>query len=178
MPVAYPFHLDTVQANKSRTQPATFTITQPRSGPGYVQYLSTDTPVIWDVNFIFDRFDAQSFYAWYLHSSYLNRGRNEFTMQIRTEFGLVEHTCQFLPDSLLDHGQTGEVHKYSAQIRSRGIEIPQEIEDHLDLVASEYWRYSSLFDITMNKLWISPEFEYTVHLEDIDYSANFEWPLA
>jgi len=153
MPVAYPFHLDTVQANKSRTQPATFTITQPRSGPGYVKNTSIDVPVIWDVNFIFDRYDAQSFFVWFYHANYLNRGRNEFTMQLRTEFGLIEHTCQFLPDSLLDHGQTGSVHKYSAQIRAREIVIPQEITDHPDLVTSEYWRYSSLIDYIINDWW-------------------------
>jgi len=153
MPVAYPFHLDTVQANKSRTQPATFTITQPRSGPGYVKHRSVDTPVIWDVNFIFDRYDAQSFFVWFYHASYLNRGRNEFTMQLRTEFGLIEHTCQFLPESLLDHGQTGEVHKYSAQIRAREIVIPEAITDHPDLVTSQYWRWAAVIDYQLYMHW-------------------------
>lgn len=123
MPAAYPADLRTIiRAGKSRTQPASFRMSQPRRGFGYVESSGTDVPVIWDVTFRFTAAEAITFRRWFVYN--INRGRDEFTMPIRTEFGLVTYTVQFLPESLLPVREDGEVWEYTAQIMARAEIIP------------------------------------------------------
>lgn len=76
--VSYPAGLETVLMAKSRNQAATFSMYEPKSGPGYTKNTSIDVPVFWDVTFKFKASDAQRFQAWFV--STLNRGRNPFNM--------------------------------------------------------------------------------------------------
>lgn len=133
MSVAFPFALRTIlRASKSRSQPAAFSMAEPRRGPAYVEASGTDTPVFWDVQFRFTKADAVRFQLWFVVQ--LARGVNEFTMPIRTEFGLVTHTCRFLPDSLLDVQEDGECFNYSAKITARAQVIPSGYTDAADLI--------------------------------------------
>lgn len=133
MPIAYPLSINTVlRASKSRTQPAAFTVSEPRRGRGYVEATGTDTPVFWDVAFRFTRSQAQQFRLWF--DVLLNRGIDEFTMPIRTEFGLIDHTCQFLPDSLLDTTEEGELWHYRATIMARALIIPDAYTDAAETI--------------------------------------------
>ncbi len=123
MPVAYPFGLRTViSTSKSRTKPATFAVSQPRRGYGYVEPIGTDVPVFWDVVFRFTRAEAEVFRFWFLNA--LRGGELEFSMPIDTEFGLQTYTLQFLPDSLMPTRQTAEVFEYSAQVMARRETVP------------------------------------------------------
>ena len=125
MPVAYPFALRTViRAPKSRSQPAVFAASEPRRGFSYFQAIGTDTPVVWDVTFRFDKCDAVNFMMWFTQD--LQRGLLDFDLPIKTEFGLLTHTCRFLPDGLLDTRETGEVWEYSARITARAQIIPAD----------------------------------------------------
>lgn len=146
--VDYPLSLDTVLMSKSRSQAATFMIYEAKSGAGYVKNTSVDVPVYWSVTFKFSEIEARRFFAWFW--STLNRGRNTFNMPIRTEFGLVSHVCQFIPDSLLDHGQEAKIHTYTAQIRSETLKFPEGVEENLDFVASDFYTYISEFDYILN----------------------------
>jgi hypothetical protein len=133
MTVAYPLHLPSfLKASKSRTQPASFRMTEPRRGYGYVQEIGTDTPVFWDVTWRFTRSQAVQFKLWF--EVQIRRGVDEFTMFIDTEFGLVEHVCRFLPESLLPTQDTGSTWTYSATIMARSLAIPQEYIDAADLL--------------------------------------------
>lgn len=133
MPVAYPSHLRTIlKAGKSRTQPAAFSMAQPRRGYAYTQATGTDVPVFWDVSFFFSQADAQVFWLWVQQS--LNRGQDEFTLPIRTEFGMVEHLCRFLPDSLLPVQEQGGLFGYSATIMARALVIPPGYEAAAGLI--------------------------------------------
>ena len=130
----YPLSLRTVlKASKSRTQPAAFAMAQPRRGYAYVQATGTDTPVFWDVAFRFDQFDAIRFQLWF--TQILQRGLLEFTLPIQTEFGLITHTCRFLPDGLGDCQQDGMTWNYSAKIMARAQVIPQGYIDAAELIA-------------------------------------------
>lgn len=133
MPVAYPFALRTIlRTSKSRSQPAAFRMSEPRRGYGYAQATGTDTPVFWKVEFRFTRTDAVRFQLWFRVN--LERGVNEFTLPIRTEFGLIEHTCRFLPDSLLDTGEEGECFTYSATIMARAQVVPAGYDEAAALI--------------------------------------------
>lgn len=123
MPVAYPLSLRTVISTaKSRTQPASFGIAQPRRGYGYVEPIGTDTPLFWDVTFRFTREEAVQFRLWFLYA--LQRGELPFTMPVDTEFGRQTYTLQFLPDQLMTTRQTGEVFEYTAQVMARAELVP------------------------------------------------------
>lgn len=133
MAVAYPLHIRTIlRAGKKRSQAASFAVAEPRRGRGYVQEIGTDVPVFWDVTFRFTSAEAAAFRLWFIKE--LRRGVEEFTMLIRTEFGLVEHVCQFLPDSLMDTSEDGETFSYSATIMARAEVVPEEFDAASDLI--------------------------------------------
>lgn len=133
MPVAYPFALNTIlQAGKARSQPAAFRMAEPRRGYAYVQAVGTDTPVFWNVQFRFSRADAVRFMLWFV--TVTERGLQEFTLPIKTEFGLVDHTCRFLDANLLDTSESGESITYTAQIMARAQVIPAAYLDAAELI--------------------------------------------
>lgn len=123
MPVAYPLGLRTIiQATKRRSNPPAFRALQPRRGLGYNQTIGTEPPVVWDVAFRFTTDEAQVFRLWFERD--LQQGVEEFTLPIRTEFGEVEYTCRFLPDSLLQTTEIGEVWEFGASILARAQVVP------------------------------------------------------
>lgn len=152
MPVAYPFNLRTViRTSKSRSQPAAFRMSEPRRGYAYVQATGTDTPVFWDVEFRFTRAEAVRFQLFFV--VLLERGINDFTMPIRTEFGEQEYTCRFLPDGLGDCREDGETFAYSATIMARAQVIPDGFLEAADLIIGlPHWElWSGLLDQTITE---------------------------
>lgn len=156
MPAAYPSFLrPMLRASKSRSQPAKFSIAEPRRGTGYVREIGTDTPVFWDFQFRFKRSDALVFKLWF--NTVINGGVDEFTMPILTEFGLLEHTCRFLPDNLLDCTESGEIITYKAKVMARAEVIPDGYTEVGPLIAAlEDW---------------------TTWVEMLDQAINVEMPI-
>lgn len=133
MPAAYPLSIRTVlRANKSREQPAAFRTSEPRRGYAYSQATGTDTPVIWDVAFRFTAAEALIFQLWF--EEILNRGVDEFTLPIRTEFGTLTHTCRFLDENLLPTTEAGETFGYTAKIMARAKLIPEAYREAAGLI--------------------------------------------
>lgn len=133
MTIAYPLSIRTLlRAGKSRSQPAAFRMSEPRRGYAYAQATGTDVPVLWDVAFLFNRGEAQQFRLWF--DVLLNRGVDEFTMPIRTEFGDIEHTCRFLPESLLPAREEGPLWGYTATIMARALVVPDEYIDAAETI--------------------------------------------
>lgn len=131
---SYPLHLRTaLQSGKARSQPAAFSLAEPRRGAAYARATGTDTPVFWQFTFRFTQAEALVFMLWF--REVLNRGIDEFTMPIRTEFGMIEHTCRFVPDSLLDTTEDAELFTYRATIMARSMVVPQEYTDAAALIA-------------------------------------------
>lgn len=152
MPVAFPVHFRSIlRASKSRSQPAAFRLAEPRRGYAYAQASGTDTPVFWDVAFRFTSEEAIAFQLWFTQQ--IARGVQEFTMPIRTEFGLIEHVCRFLPDSLLPAKEDGDTFSYTAQIMARAQVIPQAFKDAADLIVGlpDWARWSEYLDLTMTQ---------------------------
>lgn len=135
MPVAYPLGLRTIiQATKRRSNPPAFRALQPRRGLGYNQAVGTEPPMLWDVAFRFTQAEAATFRLWFERD--LERGTLEFTLAIKTEFGLLDHTCLFLPDNLLQAGEIGEVWEYTATILARAQVIPEDAPDSSGLTTA------------------------------------------
>ena len=150
MTAAYPLSLRTIlRASKSRTQPPAFRMAEPRRGYAYAQASGTDTPVFWDVGLCFTQAEALIFQLWF--TQIIGRGVDEFTMPIRTEFGLQTYTCRFLPDGLLPVGETGETFHYSAKIMARTQIIPEDYAAAAELIVSlpDWTNWASLLDQAM-----------------------------
>lgn len=134
MTASYPSALPSfLRAGKSRSQPAKFRLYQPRRGLGYATKIGTDVPVFWDVTWRFTAEQAQSFQVWF--TAVINDGADEFLMDIRTEFGLQQHVCRFLPDSLLPATEEGELFIYRATISARAQVIPAGYIEAAELIA-------------------------------------------
>lgn len=130
MAIPYPFGLGTILvSSKQRSQAAKFGMTDPKRGPGYVQEIGTDMPVFWTATFKHPKKDAQRFKLWFDLPEYLNGGIEEAIIPIGTEFGVIDHVCKFLPNSLLNTSQDGGVFTYTATITSRKLLVPQEAID-------------------------------------------------
>lgn len=150
MTVAYPLHIRSIlRANKSRTQPPAFRLAEPRRGYAYAQATGTDTPVFWDVAFRFTRAEAVVFQLWFTQQ--ISRGVDEFTMPIRTEFGLIEHVCRFLPDSLLPTSEAGDTFSYQAKIMARAQIIPAGYAEASDMIVGlpDWETWAGLLDQTV-----------------------------
>lgn len=133
MTAAYPLNIRTIlRAGKSRNQPPAFRMNEPRRGYGFAQATGTDTPVFWTVAFCFTAAQAQVFHLWF--TQVLQRGVLEFTLPIRTEFGMVTHTCRFLPDSLLPANEDGPLWHYTATIMARALVVPDGYADAAELI--------------------------------------------
>lgn len=151
MPAAYPLTIRTIlRANKARKQPAAFSVAQPRRGYAYVRETGTDTPVFWDVEFRFTPSEAIVFQVWF--EEVINRGVDEFTLPIRTEFGTLTHTCRFLDDDLLPTIEDGGTFGYSATIMARAKLIPEGYREAADLIVTlpNWSEWASLLDIVVN----------------------------
>ncbi|CAN7597943.1 hypothetical protein LJR039_004373 [Pseudorhodoferax sp. LjRoot39] len=134
MPIpAYPAHLPALlRATKIRSQAPAFSIYEPRRGYGYAQAVGTDVPVFWDGEFRFAPSEAVVFQLW-LKTALLG-GLLEFTMPILTEFGLLEHVCRFLPDSLADATEQAGVYTYKVKIMARAQVFPDGYLGAADLI--------------------------------------------
>lgn len=151
MPAAYPLTIRTIlRANKARQQPPAFRNAEPRRGYAYSQATGTDTPVIWDVSFRFTAAEALIFQLWV--EEIINRGVDEFTLPIRTEFGTLTHTCRFLDDSLLPTTEAGETFGYTAKIMARAKVIPDGYREAAELIVTlpAWTEWAELLDTTMS----------------------------
>lgn len=118
MAAAYPSTLPLARFNKTREQAASFKIAQPRRGYGFVEPIGTDVPVFWNLTWTFTGEQAQTFWQWFVYT--LDRGVLPFEMEVRTEFGLVAHELQLMPDGLLPARQVGwDVWEYTATVMAR-----------------------------------------------------------
>ncbi len=89
--------------------------------------------------------------AWFYSPNGLNQGRNTFTVKLNTEFGLLDHTVQLLPDSLMPCTTEGAtVYSYTASGIVRALPIPQVYLDSCDLLQSDYYTQAWLFDLIVN----------------------------
>jgi hypothetical protein len=141
---AYPLGMPTFLTQKTREQVASFTMAEPRRGYGYAQQVGTDTPVFWNISFRFTSEQAARFMLWFI--TVINSGADEFTIPIKTEFGVIPHTVRFLPDSLLNTSQDGfDVTTYSATIMARGQAVPEAyLEAAGIIIATSDWQRTGM----------------------------------
>ena len=127
MPVAYPTNLRLpLRASKSRSQPAAFNYDRPRRGTGYARPIGSNVPVFWTLTWRLTEAEAVTFLRWFTHD--LDRGRLEFALPVRTEFGLSDYTCLFLPDDLMTAREEGALWTYTATVMARELVVPEPVQ--------------------------------------------------
>jgi len=147
MPAAYPSTLPLALLDKTREQPAAFSISEPRRGWGYVEPTGTDVPAFWPLLWRFTTAQAQTFRQWFVFT--IARGVNTFEMPIRTEFGLETFECQFLPEGLLPARQIGsDLWEYRATVMTRSIGAGETAPKPEDLTDSRMLVQQSRLGIT------------------------------
>lgn len=150
---AYPFTIRSIlRASKSRSQPASFSTADPRRGPAYSQRVGTDVPVIWETPFLFTPDEAVAFVLW--GEVKLNNWVDEFTMPIRTEFGLIDYVCKFLADGVPNNPrEDGGNWRYSGRVWARKLIVPDAFKDAADLIIGlPNWRlWADYLDETVNE---------------------------
>lgn len=125
MPVAtYPSMLPGVLRSKRRRQAPPWAMLGARRGPGYLVNGGTVPPVFFEVEWVFTAEQAVLFRLWF--ETVVARGALPFTLALRTEFGLVDHQVQMLPDSLLPAAEEGGAWRYSATLMAAAQAIPAE----------------------------------------------------
>ena len=133
MAVAYPSTIPLALIDKTRTQPAAFRMSDPRRGYGYVEPSGTDTPAFWALTWRMSGAQAQLFWQWFFYDT--QRGVLPFTLPVRTEFGLVTHEMQFLPDGLMPAKQIGsDVWEYSATVMARALLGARRLDPYFQFV--------------------------------------------
>ncbi len=117
MPVPYPPNLPTVLASKRVSKGAAFSAANPRQGAPYFERTGTDTPTIFQVEWLLTATQALILRNWVEND--LLGGALQFVIPLRTETGLLAITGNFLPGGLLDRSRDGALWRYRANIVSR-----------------------------------------------------------
>jgi hypothetical protein len=124
MPVAYPTTIrPPLRASRTRAQAASFAASDAMMAFAQFQRTGYDQPVAWDLTWRLPTSEAQLFLQWFVYETM--RGTVPFTIQLRTEFGLTEYLCHFLPGGLLDSREEGETWVYSASVTARALIVPE-----------------------------------------------------
>lgn len=114
MAVDYPAELPLPLASKTAAKVPTFGMAQPRRGTPYAEPRATDSPTIYDVEWLLEAHQAAAFRDWVFVT--LRQGSEAFRVPLRTEDGLQIVLARFMPDGLLDRRRLGTLWRYSATI--------------------------------------------------------------
>lgn len=147
-----------IESGKSRTTQAGFIQSDPAAGPAYTEKYTKNPPVFWTFSLIFNRYQAQVFWAWF--RSTVDGGALPFIFPIRTEQGVIDHEVRFTADGTPQLVSEREnVYTYSCTVMARKIEQIMSDEDVL-----------AIFE------FFGPDAGGS--LANIDRAVNREWPQA
>lgn len=118
MAVDYPsqFRL-AIQQGKKREVARQFKNVEPLVGKMYTERFTDESPVIWDFDLVFPRFQAKLFDAWFKVTA--DEGNEEVNMPIKTEGGLVTYTVRFF--EIPQAREEGETWRYSCAVQASSI---------------------------------------------------------
>ena len=148
--INYPSTLPDFKIGKSRQQEQTFRTTQPFSGPMYIQQVTDETPVIWDVTITCNsQIQARQVRAFIR----LTSNGELFNKDILTEEGHLDHEVRFIEMPLQPTQLTPFLWQYSGVIYARKLASIDELVD--DQLIIDWLNGSEIIDNVMNNLWVS-----------------------
>lgn len=118
MAIAWPTTLrNAIQQGKSRTSTAAFRQADPAIGPPFVERMTDDDPVFYDITLRFNRVESLVFYSWFNDPLNGDKGLAEFNFPLQTEWGDVEEVARFAADGIPQLvSQAGGVSTYQCRI--------------------------------------------------------------
>lgn len=146
--IDYPVTLPDFKMGKSRQQQQTFRTTQPFSGPMYIQKVTDESPVIWDVTITCNsRIQSRQFQAFIRGVS----SGEVFNKSILTEEGHLEHEVRFIELPLSPVQLNSYLWQYSGTIYARKLQSIDELID--DELITGWLQDSEIIDNALNNLW-------------------------
>ena len=121
-----------LRSTKQRNTDTSFISSGTELGIYSVERFTDDRSTRWTFNLGFSRYEAQVFEAWYKGSDYCDDGRNDFTIPIEDEFGLVDQTARFSGRPQLVQ-QQGNVFTYRCEIFTKTLDTNGENVDDIIL---------------------------------------------
>lgn len=108
----------------SREMSSRFQISQPASGPYFVQILQDDAPVFFNVQWTLTRQQAFEFMLWLRNDTAAVLNGAQFNAQLWTESGFTNQVCSFTPDGLPQLSSiAGNTMSYAARIMVRRLNL-------------------------------------------------------
>lgn len=147
--INYPCILPDFRVGKSREQVQVYDTTQPFSGPMYIEQLTDESPVTWDVTIICsNQIQARQFQAFLRQI----KGGVPFTKEMLTEEGHVEHEVRFIREPLRPQQISENVWSYSGTIYARAL-IQKDASICDDELILCRLKDASIIDCAVNNFW-------------------------
>lgn len=145
--IKYPLLPRTVMIGGSYEREAAFSVTESRSGKLYFKRKAQNAPAYRRVTFKFQGDDAMRFRSWFDNT--LKGGFLPFFMPLKTEWGLIELECRFIPNSLLNPSNISNVWTYTAELMIYNYKAPDWIPPDIDQYP-EYFKDRNYLDVIIN----------------------------
>ena len=146
--IDYPVNLPDFKLGKTRQQVQTFRTSQPFNGPLFVEKITDESPVIWNVTIV-----CKSPVQARIFQAFLRKIKNgeTFNKDILTEEGRIAHEVRFI-EMPLEPVQMGvTVWVYSGVIQALKLNQPDALIDD-DLIIL-YLNQAGIIDNALNVLW-------------------------
>lgn len=146
--IKYPATLPDFKTGKSRKEQQTYDTTQPFSGPLYIQKVTDESPVTWDITVTCgSKLQAIQF------RSFLKivKDGQLFDKDILTEEGHIEHEVRFVSMPLKPKQITPDIWEYSGVIMARALLSNNDDVD--DGLIVDWLDGAEAIDIAMNDVW-------------------------
>lgn len=146
--IIYPVTLPDFTMGKQRKQEQTYRTSQPFNGPSYIEKITDESPVTWNVSVICtNSIQSRQFQA-FLRA--VNNGQ-PFNKNILTEEGHVEHEVRFIDMPLEPEQISNYIWKYTGLIYATKLIQPDDVVD--DGLIFTWLQDANIIDNALNNLW-------------------------
>ena len=146
--IQYPATLPNFRMGKRRTQQQTYRTSQPFAGPLFIEKISDESPVSWEVTITCtSRLQSIQFQA-FLRA--VNNGQ-PFDKSILTEEGAILHEVRFVEMPLQPNQINDFMWEYSGLIYAVKLIQPIDVVD--DLLVANWLQDGDIIDNALNNLW-------------------------
>ena len=146
--IQYPATLPEFKLGKQRTQQQTYRTSQPFAGPLFIEKITDESPVTWEVTILcINRIQSRQFQA------FLRAVANgqPFDKDILTEEGNIAHEVRFVDMPLQPTQINDFVWEYSGLIYAVKLIQPDDVVD--DLLIANWLQDADIIDNALNNLW-------------------------
>lgn len=146
--ITYPATLPEFKLGKQRSQQQTYRTSQPFNGPLFIEKVTDESPVTWEVTILcVGEIQSRQFQA-FLRA--VNNGQ-PFNKDILTEEGSIEHEVRFVDMPLQPTQLNDVVWQYTGSIYAVKLIQPDDVVD--DELIYTWLQDASIIDNALNNLW-------------------------